>query len=105
MLMSAEMSSVKSVPSSCAPSGFDHEISFGPALTDRGRIDEGFYTSLSALPTILLSKDQTKPLVAQLCILDIPLCLKQADSESVEVNITHPEHRCLLSTSQVTADS
>lgn len=70
--MSTEMSSVKSAPSSSAPSCFDREISFSPTLIDRGRIDEAFYMSLSALAThlflfnSLLWTDKTKWLVAWL---------------------------------------
>lgn len=104
--MSTEMSSVTSAPSSPAPSCFDREISFSPTLIDRGRIDEGFYMSLSALAThlflfnSLLWTDKTKWLVAWLCnpptflfvsnrqsdnlskrtslILNIPVCSAQA---------------------------
>ena len=53
VLMSTEMSLVKSAPSSPASSCFDREISFSPTLIDRGRIDEGFYMSSYALATNL----------------------------------------------------
>ena len=70
--MSAEMSSVKSEPSSSAPCFFDPEISFSPTLIDSGRIDEGCYMSPPALVThlflfnSLLRTDKTKWVVAWL---------------------------------------
>lgn len=86
--MSTEMSSVKSAPSSAAPSCFDRYISFSPTLTDKRGIDEGVYRSLSAAVTHLF-------LFADIAVnkraasADAPSCGNQAEPQSVSAQGTY----------------
>ena len=89
--MSTEMSSVKSAPSSSAPSCFDREISLSPTLTDRGRIDESLCESLPRRH-IYSSSRRCSEHGRQSDWLPVCSCWNQAEWQSVEAHVTYSVH-------------
>lgn len=89
VLMSTEMSSVKSAPSSSAPCCFDREISSCPTLIGRkdwwGFLHEHACTGSTSIPLQQFAMNRQAKMTCCLIVLspDIPLCLEQAKGQSV----------------------